>query len=134
MAKKQHLVIHHTVTDASLATIERLKTERAYHALILPDGSWHKLRNWTEVGAATAGTNSRTINVALVGRFDPPNKRPGNHQLATLVSVCRRILVDMRLPSSAIVSHQWVGKNLPPYYGTACCGDLGLPDYVRARV
>lgn len=122
--KKQFIVIHHTVST----NISKLKLDRQYHALIYPDGRWYQILPWQASGAATAGTNSKTINIALVGRFDPPNALPGNYQFATLVSVVRRVRDLYPLP---VVSHAWIGRNLKPHYVTACCGSESIVDRVN---
>lgn len=121
---KKYIVIHHTVG----INISRLILDRQYHAIIYPDGRWYQILPWHASGAATAGTNSLTINIALVGRFDPPHGLPGNHQLATLVSVVRRVRDLYLLP---VVSHAWIGRNLKPHYSTACCGSEAIVDHVK---
>lgn len=124
---KEFIVLHHTVST----NISRLKIDRQYHVIIYLDGRWYQILPWQASGAATAGTNSRTINIALVGRFDPPNPMPPNHQLATLVSVVRKVRDIYPLP---VVSHAWVGRNLSPHYVTACCGRESIVDYVKQRL
>ena len=125
--KKQFIVLHHTVST----NIGVLKQDRQYHAIVYPDGRWYQILPWQALGAATAGTNSKTINVALVGRFDPPHNLPGNNQMATLVSVVRRVRDLYPLP---VVSHAWIGRNLKPHYVTACCGSESIVDHVKSAL
>ena len=127
VSQSRYMVLHHTVG----INIGKLKQDRQYHAIIYQDGRWYQILPWQASGAATAGTNSRTINIALVGRFDPPHKLPSNKQLATLVSVVRKVRQLYPLP---VVSHGWIGRNLKPYYVTACCGSDAIVDYVKARL
>lgn len=126
--KKQYLVIHHTVGPAP--------TDNRYHALIHPDGSWRHCLDIHAAGAATYGSNSCTINIALVGNFE--ETKPTKQAIDRLVQVLCAWTRKTGISSSNIVSHGWIGQNLAnaPRYGTACCGRhlISELESIRKRV
>lgn len=115
---KNYIVVHHTVSSESAAA---LALQKKYHRIIDRDGKIYYSLPYGAPGAATFMTNSQTINIALHGNFD--ESEPTNHQLASLRSVLRGLL--LQYPKALLTDHRNMGLRFTPVrfrYSTACCG------------
>lgn len=83
MRKITHIVLHCSATKegqrVSVADIEKWHKERGfrkigYHYVVYLDGSIHKGRELSEVGAHVAGSNANSIGVCYVGGLDAAGK------------------------------------------------------------
>lgn len=111
---KQFLVLHHTVGPDP--------GDARYHGVIDRDGFFHFRLNPDLPAAATFRSNSRTVNLAVVGNYEI--LLPTERQIFVITQVFAAWARRFSLSADSIVSHGWIGQNCPgaPRYSTACCG------------
>lgn len=103
---------HHTVADIDAWHRARGFRKIGYHYVIYLDGSVHKGREDSEVGAHVAGHNTGTIGICWIGGVDGnPNKG-----------------VDTRTPAQTAALIDLIYKLLEKYPGAKVLGHRDMPD------
>lgn len=90
-----------------------------YHYLIEQDGTIHKARLDTEIGAHDAGENYASIGICLAGNFNVSN--PTEAQTEAAATLIDELRTKWDIPITRIEPHRWRDT-------TECPGNL-LSDY-----
>lgn len=143
MRKIKFLVLHCSATKAgqkvTTADIEKWHKARnfrtiGYHYVIYLDGSIHKGRDESEVGAHVAGNNSNSIGICYVGGLDAAGK-PADTRTPEQKAAIFYLLQSLKekYPAATILGHRDFSPDLngngiiePHEWIKACpCFDAG---------
>jgi N-acetylmuramoyl-L-alanine amidase len=121
--KNKHQVDKYHATRGFEITCSGHHYHVAYHYIILPNGRVQSGRPDLCEGAHAKGYNSY-LGIAMVGDFDSrdnPNgekgpTKPSSKQIAALVRLCQRLMLQYKIPVTRIVRHSDVAA-------TRCPGD-----------
>lgn len=123
MRSVSFLVIHHSASGKS-TTVEQIRewhkkrgfADIGYHAVIYGDGSLHRGRPESKVGAHALGANTGSLGVCVCGNFE--NELVGDVQFRRLVRVMAYWCSKYGVSHSRIYGHRDVGSTK-----TACPGN-----------
>lgn len=117
MRKIAQIIIHCTATpvgrDFTVADIDRCHSQRGfnsigYHYVVYRDGSVHRGRPESVVGAHCKGHNARSIGVAYVGGLDSTGTIPADTRTPAQRRALRTLVADLRRchPAATVHGHR----------------------------
>lgn len=137
--KTDYLIVHCAATppdmDIGAAEIRRWHTENngwrdiGYHLVIRRSGSLEVGRQLDDTGAHTAGMNSRSVGICLIGGVDDKGQPADNFTAAQRVTLdaALRMLVKA-YPGAVVRGHRdFANKACPSFDAMEWAGSRGLP-------
>ena len=130
MRKITDIIIHCSATPEgksfTVADIDRWHRQRGfaqigYHYVIYLDGSVHKGRPITQVGAHCQGHNSHSIGICYIGGLATDNKTPKDTRTEAQKQAMLNLLKELRakFPTATIRGHRdFAAKACPSFDAT----------------
>jgi len=142
-------IVHHSDTPADTTVLQIDQMHRArnfvmfgYSFAVGRDGSVTEGRKLTWVPAAAQGENRNSVDIVLIGQYEPAaagyNGPPPAAQIDALVDIL--VWVHQQIPTiDRTITHQKAGEETPPPdgpYKDQCPGKdvIGIMPWVLARV
>lgn len=110
-----------TIDDIKRWHLQRGFSDIGYHYIIYRDGSIHKGRNESIIGAHCTGHNTISIGVCYIGGMDSANKNPKDTRTQQQKDALLRLLKELKkkYPSAKIYSHKdFAPKACPSFDAT----------------
>ena len=132
MRKINSIILHCTATpegkDYTVEDITRWHKERGfrtigYHYVIYRDGSVHKGRKNSEIGAHCTGKNANSIGVVYIGGMTSDNKKPKDtrttEQHKSLLELVQKLMRMYNLTIQDVHCHNEFAKKSCPCFNIA---------------
>lgn len=130
MRQITEIIVHCSATpegkDFTVADIDRWHKQRGfkkigYHYVVYRDGTYHKGRELSEVGAHCTGHNSKSIGICYIGGCAKDGKTPKDTrteaQKKTLITLLRTM--KSKFPKASIHGHRdFANKACPSFDAT----------------
>ncbi len=135
MRKIKHIIVHNNgVAGRTIDNIRRSHKARGfsdigYHYVIHEDGSIHRGRPESKVGAHAQGLNTRSIGICLIGNGNKADFN--NKQYLALASKLRELVTAH--PGAVVIGHREINDYLPKSKHTrkSCPGKKVDMDFIR---
>ncbi|MDR0370766.1 MAG: N-acetylmuramoyl-L-alanine amidase [Prevotellaceae bacterium] len=126
MRKINNIILHCSATregqNTTVADIERWHKERGfrtigYHYVIYLDGSVHKGRDVSEVGAHVTGQNADSIGICYIGGLNSEGKEKDTRTDAQKESL-RKLVTELKgqFPDATVHGHNEFAKKACPCF------------------
>lgn len=98
---------HHTVKDIDNWHKQRGFAKIGYHFVIYLDGSVHKGREISEIGAHVQGQNSNSIGICYIGGLDANGKSKDTRTDAQKKSLVKLVAkLKTQFPNASVLGHR----------------------------